>query len=102
MIRPAIEGWLIVDISRYVDRYGMLTKDGAFAAWKGIAPAPAGTQVRLRIGAMKSLAGSDLAYQLGDAGISDASFIEVEGSEPDGIAAILGALRTIRDTGRAA
>jgi hypothetical protein len=40
VIRPAIEGWLIVDISRYVGRYGMLIYNGSVTAWRGLAPAP--------------------------------------------------------------
>ena len=97
MIRPAIEGILLVDISRHVDKYGTLSRDGSFTAWGAIAAAPAGVTVRLRIGGLRSLAGSDLAYQLGDARIQDAARIEVEGSDAGGITAVIEALRYVRD-----
>lgn len=94
---PIIAGCLVVDISRHVDQHGFLTHRGTQHAWRVLADAPAGINVRLNIGGLRAITGHDLISALAEAGILGARRVDIEGTEPEGVEAVITALRSLRD-----
>lgn len=95
--KPTITGWLVIDLSQHIDSHGFVTNEGENLAWGLMARAPEGVNVRLRIGDLKALISGRLIYGLTEGGIFKARRIEVEGSNPDGVKAILTALTGLRE-----
>ena len=96
MIRPAIEGWVVVDLSKYVDKYGGLTAGAPHQAWRLAAGCPSGVSIRIHVGTLRH-SNPELIYNLKDAGVMEAARIEITGSDPAGIAAVMDGLRAIRE-----
>lgn len=87
----------MADISRHVDKYGMFTSEAGYEAWKLTAGLPAGSWIRLHIGAFRASHPSDLVHQLKSAGVLDAARIEITGTDAEGIRSVAAGLASLRD-----
>ena len=94
--KPTIDAWLVIDVSSYIDRDGLITAAGENYAWGIMSRAPKGAGVKLRLGALKALVSERLIDGLIDGGIYTARKIEIEGSDPEGVTEVLVRLRRIR------
>jgi hypothetical protein len=86
--RRRFTGSVLVDVSGYVDDQGWLTYDGQCALWSGLAGAR-GLRVRLEIGPLRFV---PLATDALNAAYGCTS-VEVSGTDPDGVAELVDALR---------
>ena len=91
-----ITGWLVIDIAGHIDSDGFVTNEGENLAWGIMARAPEDVNVRLRVGELRGLISGRLIYGLTDGGILKARTVEVEGSHPDGVLAILTGLQGLQ------
>jgi hypothetical protein len=82
--RPRFTGRVTVDVSGHVDSWGSLTNDGQIELWSGLAGAQ-GLSVRLDIGALRHVPRQTDALSAANGCAS----VEVCGTDPDGVQAIV-------------
>lgn len=97
MIGPALVGVINVDLSGCVSKEGYMGAKAGYEAWKAIAGLPAGTSIRLNVGNLHGVWGSDLIDQLNGAEILKAGTIEVIGTDPAGVRDVLTRIAGLRD-----
>jgi hypothetical protein len=90
---PIITGWVTIDLAPHIDANGFITNEGENLAWGIMAGAPEGVNIRLCVGGLRALVSGRLMHGLIEGGISKAHHIDVQGSDPRGVAAILIGLR---------
>jgi hypothetical protein len=88
LTRRRFTGAVLVDVSGYVDALGRLSVSGQCALWAGLAGAR-GLRVRLDVGALRFVPVQTDALSAAYGCVS----VEVSGSDPDGVARLVDALR---------